>query len=220
MDGNELGKQKELPKVIQNLQKVAKRKFISFKESLNILAARIPAQSMQSFMTMKVVAFEDSGVNDAYVNYWQIWLQGSDFDIDKVSLLGHGFTENGLFAKWSPYFKMETDEQMEASKNLPFPSGVKLDEKNLTKVTNPDNVNLDLWNKVIVPTRNIFDEKGRIKKNLEAADIEYIGTLLRILKEHTDSGDLNLYIPENASKHNIYKFREFIKLANKHNTYL
>ena len=49
----------------------------SFLKSLEVLAARIPAQSMQSFMPMKTVAFIRSDVNDAYVSRWQIWLQGS-----------------------------------------------------------------------------------------------------------------------------------------------
>ena len=59
-------------------------KFESFKQSLNILAARIPAQSMQSFMPMKVVGFDDSGVNNAYVNYFQFWLQGSRNEVGSL----------------------------------------------------------------------------------------------------------------------------------------
>lgn len=51
----------------------------SFKRALDIVAARIPAQSMQSFMPMKVVAFDNPDINTAYVNTDQIWLQGSDY---------------------------------------------------------------------------------------------------------------------------------------------
>jgi hypothetical protein len=40
----------------------------SFLKSLEILAARIPAQCMQSFMSMKIVGFEESGLNVAYVS--------------------------------------------------------------------------------------------------------------------------------------------------------
>jgi hypothetical protein len=40
----------------------------SFLKSLNVLAARIPAQSHQSFMAMKIVGFDHSGLNSAYVN--------------------------------------------------------------------------------------------------------------------------------------------------------
>jgi len=78
---------------------------------------------MQSFMAMKVVGFDDAGVNNAYVNYWQIWLQGSDFDIDKVSLLGTSYTNDGQFVKWSPAFNISSERYMKASKTLPFPTG-------------------------------------------------------------------------------------------------
>ena len=40
----------------------------SFLQSLEFLAARIPAQSHQSFMAMKVVGFDESGKNSAYVS--------------------------------------------------------------------------------------------------------------------------------------------------------
>lgn len=53
----------------------------SFLKSLEILAARIPAQCMQSFMSMKIVGFEESGLNVAYVSRAQIYLQGSDFKL-------------------------------------------------------------------------------------------------------------------------------------------
>ena len=51
----------------------------SFLKSLDVIAARIPAQSMQSFMPMKVVAFDNPNINTAYVSTAQIWLQGSDY---------------------------------------------------------------------------------------------------------------------------------------------
>ena len=51
----------------------------SFMKSLEIIAARIPAQSMQSFMPMKIVGFDNSDRNTAYVSTAQIWLQGSDY---------------------------------------------------------------------------------------------------------------------------------------------
>jgi hypothetical protein len=36
---------------------------------------------MQSFMAMKIVGFDESGLNSAYVSRWQIYLQGSDFKL-------------------------------------------------------------------------------------------------------------------------------------------
>lgn len=60
-------------KISRDAQKI----FMSFKESLKITANRIPAQAFQSIMTMDVVGFSDSESNEAYVNPYQIWLQGS-----------------------------------------------------------------------------------------------------------------------------------------------
>lgn len=51
----------------------------SFLKSLECIGARIPAQSQQSFMPMRVVAFDNPNINTAYVNTAQIWLQGSDY---------------------------------------------------------------------------------------------------------------------------------------------
>ena len=55
-----------------------KEKHTSFLKSLDVVAARIPAQSMQSFMPMRVVAFDNPDINTAYVSTMQILLQGSD----------------------------------------------------------------------------------------------------------------------------------------------
>jgi hypothetical protein len=76
----------------------------SFKESLKLIAGRIPAQSQQSFMTQRVVAFDNSDINTAMVSTFQLFLQGSDLDIDAVTLLGYAFDKNGKFIGWSPYF--------------------------------------------------------------------------------------------------------------------
>ena len=54
-------------------------KHTSFLKSLDVIAARIPAQSMQSFMPMKVVAYDNPDLNTAYVSTMQILLQGSDY---------------------------------------------------------------------------------------------------------------------------------------------
>lgn len=57
--------------------RAGRRKYASFLKSLEVVAARIPAQSLQSFMPMKVVAYENPNRNSAYVSTLQILLQGS-----------------------------------------------------------------------------------------------------------------------------------------------
>lgn len=66
------------PKV-KDFERLANRLYASFKLSLEDLAARIPSQSMQSFMACQTVGFDESGLNNVYVSPYQIFLQGSDF---------------------------------------------------------------------------------------------------------------------------------------------
>ena len=77
------------------LENIAKKMYVSWKHSHNKVASRIPAQSMQSFMPMRNAAYIMDGSNDVYVNVHQIFLQGSDFDVDKAYILGNGFSTLG-----------------------------------------------------------------------------------------------------------------------------
>lgn len=61
------------------IDKLSKKMYSSWEKSREFVAARIPAQSMQSFMEMKNISYLNTSSNDAYVSVWQIWLQGSDF---------------------------------------------------------------------------------------------------------------------------------------------
>lgn len=104
----------------------------SFQESLKFIATRTPAQSHQSFMAMKVVGFDNSGKNSAYVSRWQIWLQGSDYDIDKVSLLGRTISSSGKLETWSPLQNLKSTKVWDAGEQIEFPTGKltqKLDQK-------------------------------------------------------------------------------------------
>lgn len=65
------------------LMKEAHHKWTSFQDSLKFIAARIPAQTLQSFMAMKCVAWTENSKNMAYVSHFQTYLQGSDYDMQK-----------------------------------------------------------------------------------------------------------------------------------------
>ena len=93
----------------------------SFLKSLEFIASRIPAQTLQSFMKMKCVGFTGSDKNVCYVSHWQTWLQGSDYDIDKAYIMGHNFDENGLYIGWSNLFDYSTLGSLKASEYLPMP---------------------------------------------------------------------------------------------------
>lgn len=63
----------------KDFERIANKLYASFKLSLEDLAARIPSQSMQSFMACKTIGFDESGLNNVYVSPYQVFLQGSDF---------------------------------------------------------------------------------------------------------------------------------------------
>ena len=119
------------------IQKEANRMWTSFVKYLDNVAARIPAQSMQSFMPQRVVAFENTDTNNAYVSKFQFFLQGSDLDIDAVSIQTFDINHNGIYESWSPYTDLSSPEQLKLSEQLlPFPSGVPVKQVHVSDYTN------------------------------------------------------------------------------------
>lgn len=53
---------------------IADDRFVSFLKSLTYTSSRIPAQTLQSFMRMKLVGFTNSSKNICYVSHWQTYL--------------------------------------------------------------------------------------------------------------------------------------------------
>lgn len=117
--------------------KQGREKHTSFLKSLDIVAARIPAQSMQSYMPMKVVAYDNPDINTAFVSTYQILLQGSDYDIDAVSLATYDINNNGILQLWSPYSNIDSLDLMNASMQLPIPSGMETKMLESEDISNP-----------------------------------------------------------------------------------
>lgn len=176
--------------IVQNLYSESQKIHTSFLQSLKILAARIPAQSHQSFMAMKVAGFtNDAGKNNAFVNRYQLYLQGSDYDIDKVSLLGRKFS-NGYLIKWSPYQQIYNIKVAEISENFPFPDGIEtIIDENINDQQLIDNINHD---------KEIYDSlKGEEK-------LEY---LVELFKEYNSYKQLPInakWLVDILNKHNLY----------------
>lgn len=61
------------------MRKEAHKKWVSFQDSLKFIASRIPAQTLQSFMAMRLVAWTENSKNMCYVSHFQTYLQGSDY---------------------------------------------------------------------------------------------------------------------------------------------
>lgn len=113
---------KELPEYNYIIQ-TGREKHTSFLKSLDIVAARIPAQSKQSYMPMKIIAYDNPNINTAHVSVLQILLQGSDFDIDSVTLVTYDIDKSGRIQTWSPYSNLSSIELLEESLKLPIPTG-------------------------------------------------------------------------------------------------
>ncbi len=106
-----------------NFRNIAQAQYTSFLRSMDYTVLRIPSQSMQSFMKMKQTQFIQSDKNVVYVSPIQLFLQGSDFDIDKAYCLSFDFGKNGIYEKWSPLFKYNSYDNLLLSEQLPFPNG-------------------------------------------------------------------------------------------------
>ncbi len=113
------------------LQKKSRQIWTSFMKYLENVAARIPAQSQQSFMAQRVAMFENTDTNNAYVSKFQFFLQGSDLDIDAVSIQTFDINSNGIYETYSPYANLDSPALLKVSeKYLPFPTGdrIKVEE--------------------------------------------------------------------------------------------
>lgn len=108
---------------MSHLKELGNNMYTSFLKSLHIIAARIPAQSQQSFMSMEVEAYDNPDINSAYVSLFQFYLQGSDLDIDAVSLQTFDLGRDGIYTGHSPYYSLSNRELMIESEQLPFPTG-------------------------------------------------------------------------------------------------
>lgn len=85
----------ELDKYIRS---EAEARYNSFLMTLNTISTRIPSQSWQSFLATTTVAFTENDSNDGYMNIWEMWMQGSDFDIDKAYTMMYAIDEHGKVA--------------------------------------------------------------------------------------------------------------------------
>ena len=77
------------------IENLAMKQYYAFEAQLNYILTRIPSQSMQSFMDVKVETWTDSELNEVYVPRQLTWMQGSDYDIDKDYMMGFALLPDG-----------------------------------------------------------------------------------------------------------------------------
>jgi hypothetical protein len=75
---------------------------------------------MQSFTSVKVVGFTNDDVTNVYVSTMLAFLQGSDFDIDKLYIMRYGVTDDGRIATFS---NLDNIFNPEKCLDLPVPKG-------------------------------------------------------------------------------------------------
>ena len=168
INGNNLSNKQEL---IENLQEqypflktiIQKgfNKHTSFLDSLECIVSRTPAQSHQSFMAMRVVGFDQGKANSIYVSRMQLFLQGSDYDIDKANVLGLKF-HNGELITWSCFYDLSSKENADISEKLPFPTGRQVQVDSMT--TRAFDVNEKNYDTLIQNDDQIIvrDNKGNV----------------------------------------------------------
>ncbi len=105
-------------------EKMGRERYNSFLLSLENTVARIPGQGMQSFMPMRIAFFLDTEANTAFVNKYNLWLTGGDFDIDKVFAVGYSFDSRGRLISWHPDFNYKTAGTLRKSLELPISDGI------------------------------------------------------------------------------------------------
>lgn len=177
---------------------MAQKKYTSFQKSLEFTVARIPAQTMQSFMKMKVSQFSASDKNVVYVSHWQTWLQGSDYDIDKAYIMGYDFDDNGVYVGWSPFFNYSSIDALKKSELLPTPN-----EKKCVFSDNP--LALDITESLSqLNETNLYTEDAldKIVALLAAVD-DFEGNELMYDKNIIEENTAN-YILEKVNEHNSY----------------
>ena len=177
------------------LQKKARKMYISFLEGLKAIAARIPAQSMQSFMNMRISGFAETDTNISYAPISMLIYEGSDFDIDKIYVMGAEIGRSGVYIDWSPYFNYANEDLFELSKELPIPDKVVRAEG----ITGSDGT---------INISEFYDIPELLKNK------QYRTFLTRLNQFLTKIHNYN-YLSGHDSELN----NELIKIANRHNSY-
>ena len=157
-------------------------------------------------MPMRNVGYIKGNTNDVYVSVHQIFLQGSDFDVDKAYILGHGFLNNGRTDLWTNLSSYSTVDQLNALMQLPMPSG-----KIINIIEGNGDPNLEiLYNQIANSLANVSYEY-----ELPTETILLFNKFIRALP--TTNLDV---LPINISQENPnLPFSEFERLLNKHTTY-
>lgn len=143
-----------------------------------------------------------NGENSVYVSRWQTFIQGSDFDIDKLYMMMFSI-QNGLFKGWSPYFDLSTSSTTKDSLELPIPNKYNY-QHTLTLTPELEGKVLDL--------DQVFPELNTLKENLKFPNLS-ISDRVAILKY------VEKYWNKNIHTHIKTKNEAVFNTIRNHNSY-
>lgn len=177
----------------------------SFKLSQYYVASRIPAQSLQSFMKMKLVGYIPINNNECMVSHWQTLLQGSDYDIDKAYIMGYSFDQNGLFQDWSPLFNYDSFKLLNESLKLPTP--------NKTQIVVNSSATIDI-SKYIQAIKDLQQQPKSEQRDLEILKTQI--KVLTLINEHKEeiNGEVKTFV-----KCDVDNSNDIIKQLQAHEDY-
>lgn len=126
----------------ENMGRIAHQMYTSWQASHHTISARIPSQSFQSFLSTETVAYtENTDYNIGYMNIWEMWFQGSDFDIDKAYTLMYSLDRQGkiagnVFTDYTNYECVHESLNLPVSKYGRLGEGIDVSDLLLTDIEN------------------------------------------------------------------------------------
>ena len=193
------------------IDRLASKIASSWKLSHEFIDARIPGQSMQSFMPMKNVAYMSGNTNDTYVSINQIVMQGSDFDIDKAYTLGYSINDQGFVETWTNVTDYSTLSELKEIMNLPMPTGL----------NSKEDINLEESSKYDITSElKSFVNSYNNLKDFSNFDVETIKAFNKLLtKINNNDGFYVYFLDTEGWEQQQDDFNTAIDLIDKHNTY-
>lgn len=184
--------------ILKKLENQAELRYAAFLKQLQYVGARIPTQSMQSFMGLQLVGFTNSDTAEVYVPASQTWLQGSDYDIDKLYILGFEINKNGKLQTFSKLQNLTTD--YDRFMMLSKPNGIKYNESDYGYPITSNDIEA-INNKDYSVISKIIDS------NADSITFENVSSkdkyqFLKILNKHTTT-KLSKFQSEAALKNSI-----------------
>ena len=228
-------KNKKIKDFYKNLNQALRTSFLM---QLEITSSRIPAQTLQSFMQMQTIGYTQTRNNVCFVTPWQLFLQGSDYDIDKAYIMGCEIDDNGLYVGWSPLFNYYTLNTLKTSQKLPFPTGKLIEasrKKTSTIKTSNGEREIEKWNisQYIRDINGLYAAQGLLdlqnkqnsidkieyRKSREETQIKIIELytkLLNELNERSNAQIYKVYIDEDITEE---QYDRVISKINHHQSY-